>query len=88
MSVDDDIRNHISKAFEAYDVKMGTKNLSIAEMLDKKIRAGGQLTNTYKKFAKFDQPVSLALLMALTDFLVSKKEFQTAFKEIMTALED
>jgi hypothetical protein len=52
------------------------------------VGAKGKLVERYRQFQKYDQAVSLALLMALTEFLASKKEFEKLAEQLDSVMKE
>lgn len=82
MSLDDSVRQYVTRAFDAHYYHMDQKNMKIARTLDAKMDAKGKITAAYTEYRKFDEPVSLGLLLALADFVASRKEFADLAKRV------
>lgn len=83
-----EITAKIGGLLSSKEAKAEEKNAKVAGILDKHVGAKGKLVARYAQFQKHSQPVNLALLMALAEFLVSKKEFETKLDEILKEIDE
>jgi predicted Fe-Mo cluster-binding NifX family protein len=72
----------------ANEAKVAKKNEHLAKVLDKYVKADGQLLARYEQFASHPQPVNMALLLALVEFLVPKVQFRDVMGDILKDIED
>lgn len=88
MTQADEIIAKFGEILDSRESKANEWNKKLARILDKHVEAGGKLVARYEQFQKHSQPVNLALLMALTEFLVSKKEFEKRLDDILKEVDE
>lgn len=78
----------VEARIRAREVRIAHKNAQLAKVLDKYVKADGRLLERYEQFDKHQQPVSMALLLALVEFLVPKVQFRDVMGDILKDIED
>ena len=78
----------VEKLFHLREAKIAKKNRNLARLLDKHVEAKGKLLARYEQFEKHQQPVSMALLLALVEFLVPKVQFRDYIGDILMDIDE
>ncbi|MFC1835756.1 NifB/NifX family molybdenum-iron cluster-binding protein [Thermodesulfobacteriota bacterium] len=82
----------IAEAVEAWvlarEAKVAKKNEHLARVLDKYVKADGRLLVRYEQFEKHQQPLNMALLLALVEFLIPKVQFRDVMGELLKDIEE
>lgn len=84
----EEITAKIEEVLSSREAKATAWNAKLAKVFDDWVGAEGMLVARYDRFTRHRHPVNLGLLMALTEFLVSKEEFTVSKEEFTTKLDD